>query len=48
MLPKDIRKKTTDVTDTKGYDFEDYCLKRELLMGIFEEAEEVSLKNVIL
>ena len=48
MMPKDIRKKTTDVTNTKGYDFEDYCLKRELLMGIFEEAEEVSLKNVIL
>jgi len=25
-----------DVTSTKGNEFEDYCLKRELLMGIFE------------
>jgi len=24
------------VTSTKGNEFEDYCLKRELLMGIFE------------
>jgi len=24
------------VTATKGNEFEDYCLKRELLMGIFE------------
>jgi len=28
--------KTEDVTLTKGNDFEDYYLKRELLMGIFE------------
>jgi len=28
------------VTDTKGNDFEDYCLKRELLMGIFEKGYE--------
>lgn len=27
---------TQDVTSTKGNEFEDYCLKRELLMGIFE------------
>ena len=40
MPPKDMRKKTTDVTDTKGNDFEDYCLKRELLMGIFEKGWE--------
>jgi ATP-dependent RNA helicase DDX6/DHH1 len=33
---KDNRPKTTDVTNTKGNDFEDYYLKRELLMGIFE------------
>jgi len=38
--PKDLRKKTTDVTDTKGNEFEDYCLKRELLMGIFEKGWE--------
>lgn len=30
---KDHRAKTTDVTNTSGHDFEDYCLKRELLMG---------------
>ena len=35
-----MRKKTTDVTDTKGNEFEDYCLKRELLMGIFEKGWE--------
>eukprot|EP01103_Thecamoeba_quadrilineata_P014906 TRINITY_DN455_c0_g2_i1.p1 TRINITY_DN455_c0_g2~~TRINITY_DN455_c0_g2_i1.p1 ORF type:complete len:421 (-),score=83.84 TRINITY_DN455_c0_g2_i1:203-1465(-) len=34
--PKDTRLKTEDVTLTKGNDFEDYYLKRELLMGIFE------------
>uniref|UniRef100_A0A672YB45 RNA helicase n=1 Tax=Sphaeramia orbicularis TaxID=375764 RepID=A0A672YB45_9TELE len=33
---KDNRVKTSDVTSTKGNEFEDYCLKRELLMGIFE------------
>ncbi|XP_051927417.1 probable ATP-dependent RNA helicase ddx6 [Hippocampus zosterae] len=33
---KDTRAKTSDVTATKGNEFEDYCLKRELLMGIFE------------
>merc|ERR1739838_399543 len=38
--PKDLRKKTSDVTDTKGNEFEDYCLKRELLMGIFEKGWE--------
>ena len=26
-----------DVTSTKGNEFEDYCLHRELLMGIFEK-----------
>ncbi|XP_067138443.1 ATP-dependent RNA helicase me31b [Centruroides vittatus] len=38
--PRDKRKKTTDVTDTKGNEFEDFCLKRELLMGIFEKGWE--------
>ncbi|XP_054715432.1 ATP-dependent RNA helicase me31b-like isoform X2 [Uloborus diversus] len=38
--PKDKRKKTSDVTDTKGNEFEDFCLKRELLMGIFEKGWE--------
>lgn len=36
----DKRVKTTDVTATKGHEFEDYCLKRELLMGIFEKGWE--------
>lgn len=40
MPPKDNRKQTTDVTDTKGNEFEDYCLHRELLMGIFEKGWE--------
>ena len=31
LPPKDLRKKTSDVTDTKGNDFEDFCLKREYL-----------------
>lgn len=33
---KDSRPQTEDVTNTKGNEFEDYFLKRELLMGIFE------------
>jgi len=32
--------KTSDVTSTKGIEFEDFCLKRELLMGIFEKGWE--------
>jgi len=36
----DERTKTADVTETKGNDFEDYFLKRELLMGIFESGFE--------
>lgn len=31
--PKDLRPKTTDVTATKGHDFEEYFLKEELMMG---------------
>ena len=34
--PRDDRIKTSDVTDTRGMEFENYSLKRELLMGIFE------------
>ena len=37
---KDTRFKTEDVTDTKGREFEDFFLKRELLMGIFEKGFE--------
>ena len=29
-----------DVTATKGHEFEDYALQRELLMGIFEKGFE--------
>lgn len=36
LPPKDTRKKTSDVTDREGKEFEDFCLTRELLMGIFE------------
>jgi len=37
---KDHRARTSDVTNTSGHDFEDYCLKRELLMGIYEKGWE--------
>lgn len=37
---KDTRVQTADVTATKGHEFEDYYLKRELLMGIFEKGFE--------
>lgn len=37
---KDNRPQTEDVTATKGNEFEDYFLKRELLMGIFEAGFE--------
>lgn len=32
--------KLQDVTDTRGNEFEEFCLKRELLMGIFEKGWE--------
>ncbi|KAG1359567.1 DEAD-box ATP-dependent RNA helicase 6 [Cocos nucifera] len=38
--PPDTRYKTEDVTGTKGNEFEDYFLKRELLMGIYEKGFE--------
>ena len=34
--PKDNRVKTTDVTETKGNEFEDFCLKRKHLIFAFE------------
>lgn len=37
---KDERPQTDDVLATKGNEFEDYYLKRELLMGIFEMGYE--------
>ncbi|PVU95272.1 hypothetical protein BB561_001915 [Smittium simulii] len=40
LPPKDTRFQTEDVTATKGNEFEDYYLKRELLMGIFEAGFE--------
>jgi len=40
LPPKDTRKRTSDVTDTKGNEFEDFCLKRDLLMGVFEKGWE--------
>jgi len=38
--PKDTRVQTEDVTATKGHEFEDYYLKKQLLMGIFEKGFE--------
>ncbi|KAJ7522149.1 hypothetical protein O6H91_19G085500 [Diphasiastrum complanatum] len=40
LSPMDTRYKTEDVTATKGNEFEDYFLKRELLMGIYEKGFE--------
>ncbi|KZF18874.1 DEAD-domain-containing protein [Xylona heveae TC161] len=37
---KDSRPQTEDVTATKGLDFEDFVIKRELLMGVFEAGFE--------
>jgi ATP-dependent RNA helicase DDX6/DHH1 len=36
----DLRPKTADVTNTRGIEFEDFCLQRDLLMGIFEKGWE--------
>ncbi|XP_012943377.1 ATP-dependent RNA helicase cgh-1 [Aplysia californica] len=36
----DRRIRTSDVTNTKGNEFEDFCLERNLLMGIFEKGWE--------
>ncbi|KAK1352847.1 hypothetical protein POM88_052685 [Heracleum sosnowskyi] len=38
--PPDNRYKTEDVTATNGNEFDDYFLKRELLMGIYEKGFE--------
>ncbi|EKM58020.1 uncharacterized protein PHACADRAFT_53058, partial [Phanerochaete carnosa HHB-10118-sp] len=38
--PKDTRPQTEDVTATKGIEFEDMHIRRELLMGIFEAGFE--------
>jgi ATP-dependent RNA helicase DDX6/DHH1 len=38
--PRDTRKKTEDVQSRRNVNFEDYGLKRELLMGIFEKGFE--------
>eukprot|EP01023_Acetabularia_acetabulum_P026161 TRINITY_DN248_c0_g1_i2.p1 TRINITY_DN248_c0_g1~~TRINITY_DN248_c0_g1_i2.p1 ORF type:complete len:480 (+),score=58.66 TRINITY_DN248_c0_g1_i2:151-1440(+) len=40
LPPRDPRHRTEDVTATKGNEFEDYFLKRPLLMGIFEKGFE--------
>jgi ATP-dependent RNA helicase DDX6/DHH1 len=37
---KDQREQTEDVTATKGLEFEDFYIKRELMMGIFEAGFE--------
>ncbi len=33
LPPQDLRPKTTDVTATKGHEFEEYFLKEDLMMG---------------
>jgi len=38
--PVDTRFKTEDVTNTKGNEWEDYFLKRDLLLGIFDKGFE--------
>jgi ATP-dependent RNA helicase DDX6/DHH1 len=38
--PKDLRPQTEDVTATKGLEFEEMDIRRELLMGIFEAGFE--------
>ncbi|XP_006463363.1 hypothetical protein AGABI2DRAFT_194203 [Agaricus bisporus var. bisporus H97] len=38
--PRDSRPQTEDVTATKGLEFEDMSIRRELLMGIFEAGFE--------
>jgi len=52
---RDLRPKTEDVTDTKGNDFEEFGLKRTLLMGIYEAnyekpspIQEESLPRILL
>lgn len=52
---KDLRPKTEDVTATKGTEFEEFGLKRTLLMGIFEAnyekpspIQEESLPRILL
>ncbi|KGR15817.1 ATP-dependent RNA helicase DHH1 [Candida albicans P57072] len=40
LPPKDTRPQTEDVLNTKSKSFEDFNLKRELLMGIFEAGFE--------
>ncbi|CAG2119586.1 unnamed protein product, partial [Medioppia subpectinata] len=38
--PRDTRVQTSDVTNTRGNEFDEFCLNRELLMGIFEKGWE--------
>ncbi|XP_010518223.1 PREDICTED: DEAD-box ATP-dependent RNA helicase 6-like [Camelina sativa] len=40
LPPRDERYQTEDVTATKGNEFEDYFLKRDLLRGIYEKGFE--------
>ncbi|KAI1286000.1 ATP-dependent RNA helicase me31b [Halotydeus destructor] len=52
--PKDRRRTTADVAQIRGTEFEDMCLSRELLMGIFEKGwdkpspiQEFSIPNAL-
>lgn len=45
ILPdKDRRKKTADVATLRGSEWEDICLQRELLMGIFEKGMSLCVR----
>ncbi|CAB0002305.1 unnamed protein product [Nesidiocoris tenuis] len=40
IFPPEFPSRRQDVTDTKGNEFEEFCISRELLMGIFEKGWE--------
>ena len=44
LPPKDNRKKTADVTDTKGNEFEDYCLKRKYTI-LVDDFDQTTVKT---
>ena len=43
LPPKDNRVRTTDVTETKGNEFEDFCLKRKQFLLVLKLFEGLSL-----
>ena len=45
--PKDNRVKTTDVTETKGNEFEDFCLKRKYLILVLKRQPKYIISHRI-